>query len=318
MLNELCEQVSHFSISSPVKPFLKWVGGKTQIIDSVLDLFPRECNNYYEPFLGGGSVLLGVLTYINTGKIKLVGKIYAADINKPLIYLYKNIQNNLSTFIQEINALISDYSKCNTTVVIRNPSSYEESLTSKESYYYWIRKQYNLLQNEEKYTPKASAMLLFLNKTCFRGLYREGPNGFNVPYGNYKNPSIIDIDNLKNISKLIKDVVFIDASFVDSLKNVIYNDFIYIDPPYVPESDTSFVSYISDGFDKHKHEQLFNICHDFNKKNIKFLMSNSDVKYVRDSFPIPLYNVKTISCRRAINSKKPGARTNELLVTNRF
>lgn len=298
------------------KPILKWVGGKTQIIQDVLELFPTEINNYYEPFLGGGSVLLGLLSYIKAGKIKLSGKVYANDINPNIIWLYKNIQLQPDNLITEIKYLVNDFIKINGNLVNRKPLNIEEAKTSFESYYFWIRNQFNSLKNDEKYTPKASAMLLFMNKTCFRGLYREGPNGFNVPYGNYKNPTIIDEKHIKNVSILIKDVIFTVGHYNNILQNPIQDDFIYLDPPYAPENNKSFVTYTDKGFNLEEHKLLFSLCNIIHNKGCKLLMSNSDVSLVKTSFSDNKYKIKVISCRRSINSKKPDAKTNEVLIKN--
>lgn len=300
-----------------LKPVLKWVGGKTQILDEVLSLFPTDIKNYHEPFVGGGSVLLGLLSRIQSGAIRVSGRIYASDLNANLIGLYQHIQSRPTELITEVNHLVEEYRRIQGTEVNRKPTTYQEAITSPESYYFWIRATFNNLSQEERMTPQASAMLLFMNKTCFRGLYREGPNGFNVPYGNYKNPSILDEEHIRAVSSAIKDVVFTTATYEDSLVSTKEGDFVYLDPPYAPETDTSFVGYTSDGFTLEHHTTLFKTCHDMTyTKNTRFLMSNADVALVKDNFPVPHYHTKIISCRRAIHSKNPTSKTNEVLITN--
>ena len=154
-----------------LKPILKWVGGKTQIIDKLIDNFPKEIDNYHEIFLGGGSVLFAFIYCINQKKVKLNGNIYAYDLNKPLIYVYKNIQTKHEELYIELKKLINEYNQSleDKSENNRNPKNINEAKTSKESYYYWIRNCYNSLNINEKISPFGSAMFIFLNKTCFRG-----------------------------------------------------------------------------------------------------------------------------------------------------
>lgn len=292
------------------KPFLKWIGDKTQIITSIISKIPKEMNNYHELFLGGGSVLLAILSLQKQNEIVIKNKIYAYDINSMLINVYKHIQTNKDELYKFINLYINEYDSIIGTVVNRKPSSIEEAKTSKESYYYWIRNKYN---NIDKNTIECSALFMFLNKTCFRGMYREGPNGYNVPYGNYKKtPTIITESDLNYISDLIKDVEFIDCSFMESIKNITRGDFVYLDPPYVPENVNSFVGYVADGFNLETHNLLFNEIKKFH--DIKFVMSNAKVELVTVNFKE--YNCEDIIARRAINSKKPDSKTTEVLIYN--
>ena len=200
------------------KPILKWVGGKTQIIDKIMKEFPTEINNYHEIFLGGGSVLLHVLSDVKKGKKKINGNIYAYDVNEPLIYMYKNIQSNYNEVYENIQKLIIEYNNCKkdedenkdenkNKKVNRKPINLEEAQMDKESYYYWIRSNYNKLTSDEKKSTLGSAMFIFLNKTCFRGVFRVGPNGFNVPYGHYNKPEIINKEHLEEIHDLIQTVI---------------------------------------------------------------------------------------------------------------
>lgn len=303
----------------PPKPLLKWVGGKTQILEKIIGEFPTNIKNYHEIFIGGGSVLFGLLHLIKTGTIQVQGTINAYDLNSDLVNMYKIVQTKPKKLFKEITNIINIYNEIEDNDGIKNkkPTKLEEALTSKESYYYWIRKQYNSKTEKgktitEKDLIKNAAMFIFLNKTCFRGLYRTGPNGFNVPFGNYKNPSIIDKDHLIAISNLLTNVKFHNLDFTQSLKLVNSGDFVYMDPPYAPENDTSFVAYTDAGFGIESHNELFKLSKELNKTNKYFIMSNADVKLVRDNFTG--FKIESIECKRAINSKNPGAKTKEVII----
>ena len=268
-----------------MKPFMKWVGGKTQILDKVLSKFPqtRDIGDYHEPFVGGGSVLLGVLS---NQSIKITGKVYASDLNPHLINLYKKVQTDPEDLLKNFDKIVEDYKKS----------------PDKSEFYYDIRKRFN-----QEHLPE---QFIFLNKAGFRGLYREGPNGFNVPFGHYKTPPTLDRDNLMKISALIKDVVFAVQDFKSSMGRFQIGDFVYLDPPYAPIDETSFVKYTEKGFTKDDHEKLFEMC-----KGTKFLLSNADVPYVRNHFVGDAYDIEVITCRRAINSRNPGSKVDKVLIS---
>jgi len=294
------------------KPFLKWIGGKTQIIANIISKIPSKINNYHEPFLGGGSVLFALLSLQKQNKITIEGKIFAYDLNSILINTYKNIQNNKDKLFCYITKYIIEYDNIKGKIINRTAKTLKEAKTSKESYYYWIRRKFN---NMDKNTIECSALFMFLNKTCFRGMYREGPNGFNVPYGHYKKtPTIITSQELDNINELIQDVVFICSDFNESFKNIKKGDFVYLDPPYAPITNDSFVGYTKNGFNLETHKKLFNNILALNNKKIKFVMSNSKADVVIEYFKN--YECEYIIARRAINSKKPGSTVKEINIYN--
>ncbi len=316
---KLVKDISHKKITIP-KPILKWVGGKTQILDKLIVEFPTEINNYREIFLGGGSVLLTLLSYVKNGIIKINGNIYAYDLNEPLIYVYKNIQSNHHELYYEIQKLVAVCNNCGNGAINRKPKTLAEAMESQENYYYWIRSEYNKLSLADKKTTIGSAMFIFLNKTCFRGVFRVGPNGFNVPFGHYKNPEIINLDHLNEIHELIKNVIFECCDFTTSLNNVEPNDYVYLDPPYAPETDTSFVGYTENGFNIDNHNNLFNLIHNLTETNKKIMLSNADVSLVRNNFCNCVnnekYNITSILCKRSINSKNPESKAKEVIIKN--
>ena len=271
-----------------MKPFIKWVGGKTQILEDVLGSFPTKMSTYHDIFVGGGSVLLAVLS-----RGLVTGKVCAYDLNGSLIALYQNIQTCPEVVHEHLTKLYREY----------------DASEAKEKYYYLIREKFNAKREE---TPERSALFMFLNKTCFRGLYREGPKGFNVPFGHYKTtPVMITLEELQRVSNLIKDVQFKQCDFREAFKNVGKGDFVYLDPPYAPESKTSFVGYTKDGFGLKDHEDLFELT---KGSGNTFVMSNAKVDVVMNAFSG--YMIKEIQARRAIHSKNPESMTTEVLVAS--
>lgn len=320
-----CKQEGHSKRTCPliatvattyVKPPLKWVGGKGQLLDQIFALYPTQMNNYIEPFLGGGSVLLGVLSLRQQGKLQIDGNLYASDCNPNTIGLYQNIQSRCEELIAALQTIVVTYSTIQGDTVNRNATTLEEALTSRESYYYWTRTTFNSLLKEEKVSPQGSAMLLFLNKTCFRGVYREGPHGLNVPFEKQnQHQTVFDAAHVRQVSELIQGVRFTCQGFEESMAIAAVGDVVYLDPPYAPETATSFVGYNADGFSGEKHALLFDMTHRLAEMGVKVIMSNADVPLVRKAFGAP-YLTQVISVRRAIHSKKPESKTNEVLITN--
>jgi DNA adenine methylase len=236
--------------------------------------------------------------------------VYAYDINLDLINVFKNVRDNKDLLYEHLCYYINEYTNITGNIVNRTPKDLVDARSSRESYYYWVRGIYN---NIDKSSVECSALFIFLNKTCFRGIYREGPNGFNVPYGHYKKcPSFMSKLELDNISRLIKDVIFIHADFTQSLSRVNDDDFIYLDPPYFPENKKSFVGYVANGFDIEFHYKLFKQIKDL--EFVKFMLNNSRVAEVLIEFD--KYIIEDIIARRAINCKNPGSVATEVIIRN--
>jgi DNA adenine methylase len=316
-----------------IETFLKWVGGKNQIIKKVHELFPKAFDNYYEPFIGGGSVLIYLLNELEKDK-KTLESINIGDFNKDLIELYENIKSDDTKLLDNLNKIVKNY---NSAILIKKEKGprkiikVEETITKniekgKEYVYYFYRNEYNKLKKKENSTDSEiiykSALFIFLNKTCFRGVYRENSKKeFNVPFGNYDNPEIYNDDNIKKLSKMFKkhNVNFVNCSFEewkDKIKTTKKN-FVYLDPPYYPVNESSFTKYTANDFNKKEHEELINFCKFIDVKNkSNFLLSNSDTDFIKDG--LVDYETKIIECKRSINSKDPSAKINEVLIYNKL
>ena len=307
-------------------PFIKWVGGKSQIIDEVFKYFPKKITNYYEPFIGGGSVLLQLINKIEQKEIT-VDNILIGDFNKDLIDLYSSIKDKLDDLLIYLNKFKENYHNApineNTDEkrkkIIPEKKIKDNIAKSKEHVYYFYRKMFNKLKKSNNKPIKKSALFIFLNKTSFRGVYRENSSGeFNVPFGNYKNMEMFDENNLKNCSSLFKKykVNFNHINFYDWKEKIKYDNktFIYLDPPYFPENETSFTSYTANDFNLEQHKNLINFCKHINTKKSKFLLSNSDTSFIKNG--LKEFKIQIINLKRQINSKNPGATTNEVLICN--
>lgn len=284
-----------------LKPFLKWAGSKKQIINIITSKIPTKINTYYEPFVGGGSVPLALLTEMIRGE-REIKKMIISDKNEVLINAYNCVKKYPRKLISYLKRLDKEYQS-------------KRSMNGKEKLFYEMRDKYN---NESKKISNCmrATLFIFLNKTCFRGLYREGPNGFNVGFGNYKNPNICDEDNLFLISRCLNKykVLIKYHSYNLLLGKVKKGDFVYLDPPYYPINNTSFVKYHRNSFCIDDHEELYKFCDQLNKNGINFLMSNSYTKYNINIYK--KYKREKILCKRKIHSKKPQSSEYEILIFN--
>ena len=293
-----------------VKPFIKWAGGKGQLLKEIKKLYPfenKKIDKYAEPFIGGGAVLFDILTNYD------IKKAYISDVNKELINIYKVIQNKAEDLITFLKKFEEDY------LPLENEERKEYYLQKREEYNNW-KKRYNAENIEEM----GAALFIFLNKTCFNGLYRVNKKGeFNVPMGAYKKPLICDEENLRNISILLKNVEIICADYTKSENFIDENTLVYFDPPYRPLTETaSFTSYTEFSFNDEEQIRLAEFIKTLNSKNIKVILSNSDPKNVNqdDNFFDDLYkgfNIRRIGASRMINSKGSSrGRITELLINN--
>ena len=293
-----------------VKPIIKWAGGKGQLLKEIKKLYPfenKKIDKYAEPFIGGGAVLFDILTNYD------IKKAYISDVNKELINIYKVIQNKAEELITFLKKFEEDY------LPLENEERKEYYLQKREEYNNW-KKRYNAENIEEM----GAALFIFLNKTCFNGLYRVNKKGeFNVPMGAYKKPLICDEENLRNISILLKNVEIICADYTKSENFIDENTLVYFDPPYRPLTETaSFTSYTEFSFNDEEQIRLAEFIKTLNSKNIKAILSNSDPKNVNqdDNFFDDLYkgfNIRRIGASRMINSKGSSrGKITELLINN--
>ncbi len=293
-------------MQSIAHPFVKWAGGKTQLLPEIRKHYPHRIKKYCEPFVGGGAVLFDVLQTFHPDEVLI------NDINPELINLYLKIQNNCSELIKILSFLQEEYQTI--------PKDERKSL------YLSKRTRYNHLildKNPENNLEKA-ALFIYLNKTCFNGLYRVNAKGlFNVPFNNAANPPISDSDNLETCSKLLQGVQMHIGDYSYCKDFIDSKTFVYLDPPYRPLTESSsFTSYNESGFNDLKQIELGKFISEISNKGAKVLASNSDPKNTNkeDNFFDDLYSnfeIERISASRMINSnaKKRGA-ISELLISN--
>ena len=290
------------------RPFLKWAGGKNQLLDEIRLYYPFRQNHniikYAEPFVGGGAVLFDIL---NTYKLEAI---YISDINNVLINTYITIRDNLESLISNLQKLENRFL----------PLVQED----RKQFYLECRSKFNELKHTKKNSTELAALMIFLNKTCFNGLYRVNRNGnYNVPMGAYKNPLICDENNLRNVSRLLQNVQIVCGDYKESESFIDNKTFVYFDPPYRPLNPTSnFTSYTKELFDDNKQLELAKFVQTIDNKGARIVVSNSDPKNTNenDDFFENAYqnqNIKRVTANRMINSNsKKRGKINELLISN--
>ena len=286
----MAQEYRQIAVSEP-KPFVKWVGGKRQLMQDLENNFPKQFTTYHEPFLGGGAVMFNLLTK----KSQLSCNV--SDFNSDLILAYVTIRDKLEKLIESLENHSKNYHKNST------------------EYYYQVRKQ------EPKQQIEKVSRLLFLNKTCFNGLYRVNKKGqFNVPLGRYTNPNIVNKENLTAVSKTLqsKKIKISCRDFEAVLGDAKKGDLVYFDPPYQPVSSTAnFTSYTHRDFTEDDLERLAKLADKLHSKGCYVLLSNSNSKTVKDFFSKKYWKISSINVNRAINSnaqKRTGHK--EIIIKN--
>lgn len=271
-----------------VSPFLKWVGGKRQLIPSIIELMPKNIKsyNYIEPFIGGGAVL-----FHTQPKTAIIN-----DLNTELINVYEVIKNNLDELIEDL-----------------------KKHRNEPDYFYQIRGLDRTDEYKELSPVIRASRIIYLNKTCYNGLYRVNNAGeFNAPYGFYKKPNIVNEPTLKAVNKYLNNnnISIYNKDYSEILKLADTNSFVYLDPPYYPISESSnFTGYVQGGWDMWDQVRLREVCDELNSKGIKFLLSNSSASFIRDQYKS--YNIKVVKAIRAINSNGANrGEIDELLIRN--
>lgn len=272
-----------------LQPVLKWVGGKRQLLPEIRERLPETFSTYYEPFVGGGAVLFDTMPK----------KAVVNDFNEELINMYQIIK----TDVEELLELLEVHKEMNTS-----------------EYFYEIR----ALDREPHYETEVSnvekaARLIFLNKTCFNGLYRVNASGFfNTPYGKYKNPNIVNTKGIMALHNYFNnaDIKFKSGDFEDAVKYIRKGSFVYFDPPYAPLTPTSnYTGYTAGGFGKEDQIRLRKLCDKLDKRGVKFLLSNSNVPFIQEQYSD--YIIDVVGAKRAINSNgKKRGEVEEVLIRN--
>jgi DNA adenine methylase len=271
-----------------VAPFVKWAGGKRQLISQIRERMPKLYNDYYEPFVGGGAVTFELLP-----KGALIN-----DINKALINSYRQICDVPDKFIDEVKKLDLDM------------------WDNGKEYYYSLREHYNDKLMKSEYDVELAALLVFINKHCFNGLYRVNGKGlFNVPYNNSRGVSA-DEETIMNVSEYLKDVTIMDGDFEVACKNAQKGDFVFLDSPYAPLNPSSFESYTKEGFDIESHKRLATLYDELTSRGCYCMLTNHNTELINELYGGKGYRIDVVSVKRMINSDATNRVGEEVIICN--
>ena len=273
---------------SVAAPFVKWAGGKRQLIPQIRERMPEKYNKYYEPFVGGGAVIFELLP-----KDAVIN-----DINRALINTYRVIKDMLAEFLAWLNKL--------------DREMWEDG----KKYYYMLREHYNDKLMQDEFDVELAALFVFLNKHCFNGLYRVNGKGlFNVPYNDSKRKSY-DEENIRAISQYLKGVTILEGDFETACENAKERDFIFFDSPYAPLNPTSFESYTKEGFDIESHKRLSRLFDNLTKRGCYCMLTNHNTKLIKELYSNKGYSLDIVSVKRMINSDASNRVGEEVIIYN--
>lgn len=274
--------------NSSIAPFVKWAGGKRQLLPQIKERMPEKYNHYYEPFVGGGAVIFELLptnALIN-------------DINKALINVYKQIRNIPEVFLKLVKKL--------------DKEMWEDG----KEYYYSLREHYNNKLIKAEYDVELAALFVFINKHCFNGLYRVNGKGlFNVPYNNSRRASATE-NTIMEISKYLQSVTIMDGDFEAACKNAEKGDFLFIDSPYASLNPTSFESYTKEGFNIESHKRLAKFYDELTVRGCYCMLTNHNTKLINELYSNKNYKIDVVSVKRMINSDASNRVGEEVIICN--
>ena len=277
-------------MSSNVKvaPFLKWAGGKRQLLNQIKERMPKEYNDYYEPFIGGGAVLFELQPE----------KATINDINISLINVYRQVKDNTEEFIELVNKLDSEM--------------WEDG----KEYYLNIREKYNDKLLKKEYDLELAALFTFMNKHCFNGLYRVNKKGlFNVPYNKSRRTSIEE-EAVRETAKFLKTVNILEGDFEEACKDAKKGDFIFFDSPYAPLNPTSFEAYTKEGFDVESHKRLSELYDKLTERGCYCMLTNHNTEFINELYSNKGYRIDVVSVKRMINSDASNRKGEEVIICN--